>query len=79
MAINVKDKLNWLANVLFLRQEFDDCLDLLDRILEESEGRNEYATYLKALILRIKGKIHESLDLFKKCHMLAPANTDYLK
>jgi Bardet-Biedl syndrome 4 protein len=78
-AINAKDKLNWLANILFLRQEFNECLTLLNTLLEESEGRNEYATYLKALILRIKGKIHESLELFKKCHMLGPGNTDYLK
>jgi Bardet-Biedl syndrome 4 protein len=28
--INQKDKLNWLANVLFLRQEFDECLKLVD-------------------------------------------------
>ena len=35
--------------------------------------------YLKALILRIKGKIHESLELFKKCHLLNPINCDYLK
>ena len=48
-------------------------------MLEESDGRSEYATYLKALVLRIKGNIHESLELFKKCHLLNPANTDYLK
>jgi len=34
---------------------------------------------LKALILRIKGNIHESLELFKKCHLLNPTNADYLK
>ena len=48
-------------------------------MLVESNGRSEYATYLKALILRIKGNIHESLELFKKCHLLNPGNTDYLK
>ena len=78
-VINQKDKLNWLANVLFLRQEFDECLKLVDQMLEESQARSEYATYLKALILRIKGKIHESLELFKRCHMLNPGNPDYLK
>ena len=35
--------------------------------------------YLKALILRIKGNIHESLELFKKCHLLSPNNVEYLK
>ena len=78
-SINSKDRLNWLANIFFLRQEFDECQKLLDSMLQESDGRNEFATYLKALILRIKGRIHESLELFKKCHMLNPGNTDYLK
>ena len=52
---------------------------MIETILEDSDGRSEYAMYLKALILRIKGKIHESLDLFKKCHLLNPVNCDYLK
>ena len=41
--------------------------------------RSEYAIYLKALILRIKGQIHDSLELFKKCHLLNPNNIEYLK
>lgn len=71
--------MNWLANILFLRQEFDECLKLVEQILEDSQGRSEFATYLKALIFRLKGKIHESLELFKRCHMLNPCNPDYLK
>jgi Bardet-Biedl syndrome 4 protein len=78
-AINAQDKLNWIANILFLRQDFDDCLKIVDQMLQETSGRHEFANYLKALILRIKGKIHESLELFKKCHMLNPNNADYLK
>ena len=34
---------------------------------------------MKALILRIKGNIHESLELFKKCHLLDPKNVEYIK
>lgn len=71
-AINGQDKMNWIANILFLRQDFDDCLKVVDAMLHETTGRHEYANYLKALILRIKGRIHESLELFKKCHMLNP-------
>jgi Bardet-Biedl syndrome 4 protein len=48
-------------------------------MLVESHDKHEFATYLKALILRIKGRIPESLDLFKRCHMLNPNNVDYLK
>ena len=48
-------------------------------MLIETHGKSEYALYLKALVLRIKGNIHESLELFKKCHLLNPSNVDYLK
>jgi Bardet-Biedl syndrome 4 protein len=48
-------------------------------MLQESQGRHEFANYLKALVFRIKGRIHESLELFKKCHMLNPNSPDYLK
>lgn len=78
-VINVKEKLNWLIHILFLRQEYDPCLSLIEDQLTESEGKSEYALYAKALILRVKGNIHESLELFKKCHLLNPTYTDYLK
>lgn len=29
-AINAKDKMNWIANILFIRQDFDDCLRVVD-------------------------------------------------
>lgn len=48
-------------------------------MLDQSAGRNEYGLFIKGLILRIKGNIHESLELFKKCHMLNPSSTEYLK
>ena len=78
-AINSKDKLNWLMHIMFLRQDFEECLHHVDLMLEESSGRSEFANFLKALILRIKGNIHESLELFKKCHLLNPSNIEYLK
>ena len=31
------------------------------------------------MILRVKGQIHDALELFKKCHMLDPSNAEYLK
>lgn len=71
--------MNWLVHILFLRQDFEVCLKHIDAMLDDSSGKSEYALYLKALILRIKGKIHESLELFKKCHMLNPSSPDYLK
>ena len=62
-----------------MRQDWDECLRVIEAMLEESKGRSEYALYAKALILRVKGNIHESLELFKKCHLLNPTNIDYLK
>ena len=29
-AINAKEKLNWLAHILFLRQDFPECLKLIE-------------------------------------------------
>lgn len=78
-VINLKEKFNWLIHVLFLRQEYDECNHIIEDVLHESKGRSEYALYAKALILRVKGQIHESLELFKKCHLLNPTYLDYLK
>ncbi len=36
-------------------QEFDECLKLIDTVLEETEGLCEYALYVKALIKRQRG------------------------
>ena len=78
--MNNREKSNWLVHILFIRQEYVQCLKFVDELLEDKSGdKSEYAIYLKALILRIKGSIHESLELFKKCHLLNPNNIEYLK
>ncbi|CAI2371147.1 unnamed protein product [Moneuplotes crassus] len=74
-----KDKSNWLIHILFVRQEFDECMKLIDDVLDSSKDKSEYALFVKAMILRINGNIHESLEMFKKCHLLDPSNIDYLK
>ena len=84
LALNKREKSNWLIHLLFIRQDYTECLKFVDELLEESERkqdgeRSEYALYLKALILRIQGNIHDSLELFKKCHLLNPNNIEYLK
>jgi len=79
-ALNKREKSNWLVHFLFIRQEYQECLKFIDELLQEKDGeKSEYALYLKALILRIKGNIHDSLDLFKKCNQLNPNNIEYLK
>jgi hypothetical protein len=58
-TLNKREKSNWLLHILFIRQEYNDCLKFIDDILSEKDGdKTEYALYLKALILRIKGDIH---------------------
>lgn len=83
-ALNKREKANWLVHILFIRQEYSECLKLVEEMLLELQGRDsnqisEYALYVKALILRIRGSIHESLEYFKKCHLLNPNNIEYLK
>uniref|UniRef100_A0A8C6YAS0 Bardet-Biedl syndrome 4 n=1 Tax=Naja naja TaxID=35670 RepID=A0A8C6YAS0_NAJNA len=39
----------------------------------------EYAVYVQALIFRLEGKIHESLELFQTCAILKPRCADNLK
>jgi len=79
ITINKSERFNWYIHILFIRQDYDECLKLIEDQLEKTQGKSEYALYAKALILRIKGNIHESLELFKKCHLLNPTNIDYLK
>ena len=68
-----------MIHILFIRQEFDDCLKLIDDMLDNTKEKSEYALFVKAMILRINGNIHESLEMFKKWHLLNPSNIDYLK
>ena len=83
-ALNKREAQNWLIHILFIRQDYGECVKFIDELLLDAERKNdsqrsEYAIYLKALILRIKGQIHDSLELFKKCHLLNPNNIEYLK
>nr|XP_051678275.1 Bardet-Biedl syndrome 4 protein isoform X4 [Oryctolagus cuniculus] len=47
--------------------------------LQETQGLCEYAVYVQALILRLEGKIQESLELFQTCAILSPQSVDNLK
>lgn len=59
-ALNKREASNWLIHILFIRQDYTECIKFIDELLVESERKNdsqrsEYAIYLKALVLRIKG------------------------
>jgi len=65
--------------MLYVRQEFDQCSELIEEVLTESNGMCEYAIYVKALIRRQQGRIQESLDLFQAAACINPKNTNILK
>ncbi|KAF8067394.1 BBS4 [Scenedesmus sp. PABB004] len=70
---------NHLIHQLYVRQQFDECGALIDRVLAESAGSSEYAVYVKALIARQRGRISESLRLFQQAAALNPSSVANLK
>ncbi|GLC34848.1 Bardet-Biedl syndrome 4 protein [Pleodorina starrii] len=74
-----RDKRNYALHLLYTRQEFEECLKQIDKILEETDGLCEYAIYIKALIMRHRGKIQESLQLFQQATAINPHNVANLK
>ena len=75
----VHEKRNWLVHMLYVRQEYDACLEVIEEALKESRGMSEYPMYVKALIKRQHGEIQESLQLFQAATCLNPQNVCNLK
>ncbi|CAD7958041.1 unnamed protein product [Amoebophrya sp. A120] len=75
----LRERRNWLINMLYIRHEFDDCKELIEEQLKECQGMCEFAIYVKALIHRQEGKIQESLALFQAVTCLNPHNVLNLK
>lgn len=74
-----KDKKNYLIHQLYVRQDFEECLKVIEDALQETEGLCEYALYVKALIQRQRGRIQQSLQLFQQATAINPHNTANLK
>jgi tetratricopeptide (TPR) repeat protein len=72
-------KRNWLIHQLYIRQEFAECLKVIESQLAECKGLAEYPLYVKALIRRQQGCINESLQLFQAATVLNPHNIANLK
>lgn len=72
-------KRNWLIHQLYIRQEFAECLKVIEAQLAECKGMAEYPLYVKALIRRQQGCIGESLQLFQAATVLNPHNVANLK
>ncbi|KAJ9472868.1 Bardet-Biedl syndrome 4 protein-like protein [Diplonema papillatum] len=75
----IREKRNWLIHLLYTRQDYFDCLMLIEEQLTESRGLCEYAIYVKALIKRANGELQESLQLFQAATVLNPNNVANLK
>jgi len=61
----VKERRNWLIMLLYIRHEHEEALRLVEEVLRDSSNRNDFASYVKGLIFRSTGKIHEALELFR--------------
>eukprot|EP00002_Diphylleia_rotans_P014612 TRINITY_DN2847_c0_g1_i1.p1 TRINITY_DN2847_c0_g1~~TRINITY_DN2847_c0_g1_i1.p1 ORF type:complete len:456 (-),score=84.57 TRINITY_DN2847_c0_g1_i1:290-1657(-) len=75
----VREKKNWLIHLLYVRQEYKECLQVIEETLKECNGICEYPLYVKALIKRQEGEIQESLQLFQAATVLNPNNIANLK
>uniref|UniRef100_A0A7S1QZ06 Bardet-Biedl syndrome 4 protein homolog n=1 Tax=Neobodo designis TaxID=312471 RepID=A0A7S1QZ06_NEODS len=78
-ASMIREKRNWLIHLRYLRQEYTECLKLIEAQLKESNGLCEYALYVKGLITRIQGNLEQSLQCFQACTMLSPLSVANLK
>ncbi|KAL0486219.1 Bardet-Biedl syndrome 4 protein [Acrasis kona] len=74
-----KEKRNWMIHMLYIRHDYVECLKVIEEQLQSCQGLCEYAIYVKALILRQKGKIQDSLSLFQATVMLNSNNPANLK
>ena len=79
-SVNGKDSVNWMIYTLFLRKDFDSCLDVINKYAREPDGfESQFATFLKSLIKRYRGEINESLDLLRKCFSYNEHNPQIMK
>ena len=81
MASNTtsREKRNWLIHLLYIRQDYKECMKAVEEQLTECNGQSEYALYVKALIKRQNGQILESLHLFQAATALNPHSAANLK
>ncbi|KAL0225513.1 hypothetical protein RCL1_003425 [Eukaryota sp. TZLM3-RCL] len=74
-----REEYNHLIHTLYIRQDFESCLDLIEVALDNSHGLSEFAVFMKALIYRHQGKIDESLNLFRNATILNPHSVKNIK
>ncbi|KAE8617227.1 hypothetical protein XENTR_v10009009 [Xenopus tropicalis] len=75
----ILERRNWLIHLHYVRKDYESCKAVIKEQLQATQGVCEYAVYVQALILRLEGKIQESLELFQTCAVLNPTSSDNLK
>ncbi|XP_017556689.1 Bardet-Biedl syndrome 4 protein isoform X1 [Pygocentrus nattereri] len=75
----ILERRNWLIHLHYIRKDYETCKAIIKEQLQETQGMCEYAVYVQALILRLEGKIQQSLELFQSCAILNPTSSDNLK
>ncbi len=48
-AISISEKKNWLIHLLYIRQNYQQCLKMIDETLKECRGMVEYPLYIKGM------------------------------
>ncbi len=43
----VRERRNWAIHLLYIRQEFDECLEMIEQQLKACHGLCEYPLYVK--------------------------------
>ncbi|GMI43314.1 hypothetical protein TrCOL_g6047 [Triparma columacea] len=75
----LRERRNWYIHMCYVRQDYAECLKVVEEELQACNGLCEYPIYVKALIMRHQGKIKESLKFFQAATCLSPHNVLNLK
>ncbi|GET93301.1 hypothetical protein, conserved [Leishmania tarentolae] len=70
----IRERRNWLIHLLYVRQEYSNCLQVIEAQLYETGGTCEYALYVKGLLKRLEGSLSESLELLQTAVIISPEN-----
>lgn len=74
-----RERRNWLIHQLYVRQEYIDCLSVIEAQLRDTEGTCEYALYVKGLLKRTEGALTESLELLQAAVLVSPESVESRK
>ena len=74
-----KQNKNWLIFLYFVQNNYEECLKVIQEVLQDTNMRSEFANYIKGIILRSQGKINDSLQMFKWTQRLNPFSLENIK